>query len=180
MCRFADTAIGRILIPTDEHSPFPTTIENMLVMIWFSDAFDHFVELWGIPVMLKVLVSGTDLEGRTFWVQSSATFQWTSSPLKAYPSFPNCFCLVKQTCQTTTDYSTTRLRTCGTACGCWTDRWSSAPRARSRWISQSWRGVYLSRFRRMGNLHWPMVTTSPSFTAKQGEQWAGMLRCLFS
>lgn len=30
------------------------------------------------------------------------------------------------------------------------------------------------------NLHWPMMTWSPSLTRKHGETWAGMFECLFS
>lgn len=30
------------------------------------------------------------------------------------------------------------------------------------------------------NLHWPIITWSPSFTRKHGDTWAGMFECLFS
>ena len=73
-----------------------------------------------------------------------------------------------------------RFRTYGTVYGCWRDPWTSETRGRSRWIARSWTEVYTLNQNSKAYLHWPMVTISPSFTSKQGEQWAGMLRCLFS
>lgn len=65
VCRFADTAIGRILIPTDEHSPQTATVENLLVVVSLSDAFDNFIQLGRIPESCSVPASWTAPGERT-------------------------------------------------------------------------------------------------------------------